>query len=59
MVVPIFPLCLSALSNAHSLQQSPQEFMSMGHSYKFFGYSNYYTLLNIPLSILYQPICTS
>ena len=30
--------------------------MSMGHTYKFFGFSISYTVLNIPLSILYLPI---
>ena len=32
---------------------------SLGHIFKFFGYSIFYTVLNIQLSILYLPICTS
>ena len=39
-----------------SLQHSPTQFMSMGHTYKFFGVSISYTILNLPLSILYLPI---
>ena len=30
--------------------------MSMGHAYKFFGFSISYTVLNLPMSILYLPI---
>ena len=55
IVVPLFaphypPLpCTAPLT----LQQScPPQFMSMGHTYKFFGYSIPYTILNHPLSIL-------
>ena len=33
----------------------PLVFMSMGHTYKFFGFSIIYTMLNLPLSILYLP----
>ena len=29
--------------------------MPMGHTYKFFGFSVSYTILNLPLSILYLP----
>ena len=29
--------------------------MSMGHTYKFFSFSISYTILNLPLSILYLP----
>ena len=29
--------------------------MSVGHTYKFFGFSISYTILNLPLSILYLP----
>ena len=29
--------------------------MSMGHTYKFFGFSITHTILNLPLSILYLP----
>ena len=30
--------------------------MSMGHTYKFFGFSISYTILTLPLSVLYLPI---
>ena len=30
-------------------------FMSMGHTYKFFGFSISHTILNLPQSILYLP----
>ena len=40
----------------HSLQESLTEFMSMGHTYKFFGFSIFHTILNLPLSILYQQL---
>ena len=32
------------------------QFMSMGHTYKFFGFSISHTILNLLLSILYLPI---
>ena len=32
------------------------QFMSMGFTYKFFGFSISYTILTLPLSILYLPI---
>ena len=34
-------------------------FMSMGHTYKYSGYSVSYTVLYIPMAIQYLPICTS
>ena len=37
----------------------PPQFMSMGRACKFFGCSIFYSVLNIPLFILYLPICTS
>ena len=46
-------------SSLHSptLQHShPPSFMSMGCIYKFFGFYISYTILNLPLSILYLPI---
>ena len=46
-VVPTFPPLLSSTQ-----QPSPQLFMSMGHVYKFFGYSISYTVLYIPMAIL-------
>ena len=48
------PLCLPPSSIPHSLRQSPHHlFMSMGHTYKFFGYSISYTVLYIPMAILF------
>ena len=41
----------------HSYQHSLNLFMSMGHTYKFFGFSISHTILNLSLSILYLPIC--
>ena len=35
---------------------APPYFMSVGRIYKFFGFSTYHTILNLPLSILYLPI---
>ena len=34
----------------------PTQFMSMGHTFKFFDFSISYTILNLPLSILYLPV---
>ena len=34
-------------------------FMSIGHVYKFFGYSISYTVLHVSMAIPYAPICTS
>ena len=48
---PFAPLCLEL----PSIQQYPTYFMSMGHAYKFFGFSISYTILNLPLSMLYLP----
>ena len=44
------PLC-----PAHPFTQFPPPFMSMGRTYKFFGFSTSYTILNLPLSALYWP----
>ena len=33
----------------------PLQFMPIGHTYKFFGFSISYTIPNLPLSILYLP----
>ena len=41
-----------SFSHPHSLR--PQ-FISLGRTYKFFGFSISYTILNLPLSILYLP----
>ena len=46
---PLFPSILHSPSNHHS----PHQFMSMGGTYKFFGFSISYTILTLPLSILY------
>ena len=46
-----FPFAPSTL-HPPSLQQSPPYFMTMGCAYEFFSFSIFYTILNIPLSIL-------
>ena len=46
--IPLHPV-----SPSH--QHSPPQFMSMGHTYKFFGFSISHTILNLPLSIQYLP----
>ena len=55
-VVPFFfsPLFPSTLYPS-TIIPLPQ-FMSMGRSYKFFGFSISYTILNLPLSIMCLPI---
>ena len=54
-VVPIFPLWPPPPSTSFSLQPSPLQFMSMGHTYKFFDFYISYTILTLPLSIFYLP----
>ena len=53
-VVPIFllgrPLPGTPIPSSNPLPQ----FMTMGHAYKFFGFSISYTVLNNPLSCTYQ-----
>ena len=49
---PLFPSTLHHPSHQHS---PPPQFMSMGHTYKFFGFSISYTIFNLLLSILYLP----
>ena len=50
---PFAPLCpVPSFSSAFL----PFQFMSMGHEYKFFGYSISYTILNISLSVLFLPL---
>ena len=44
-VLPTFPLPPAPAS----------WFMSMGHTYRFFGFSIFYTILNLPLTIFYLP----
>ena len=48
---PLFP------STLHPPPTSipPPQFMSIGHTYKFLGFSIFHTTLNLPLSILYLP----
>ena len=48
---PLFPSALRTPS--HPIP--PFQFMSMGLTYKFFGFYISYTILNLPLSILYLP----
>ena len=43
---------LSALPPSPSSISHPPQFMSMGCTYKFFGFSISYTILNCPLTIL-------
>ena len=60
IVVPTFlPLPPCTQHFPHSWTISPPLFMSMGHAYKFFGNTIFYTSLSIPLPLLYVPICTS
>ena len=47
------PLCSVPLLPSSN---SPPQFMSLGHTCKFFGFSISYTILNLPLTILYLPI---
>ena len=42
------PSCPPPLSHS-----PPREFMSMGHTYKFFGFYNSYTILTLSLSIFH------
>ena len=53
--VLIFPF-VSLSPAPPSLQQSPLQFISMGHAYKFFHFPISYTILNTLLSILYLSI---
>ena len=56
-VVPTFFYLFSFLpSTPPSIQQLPPRFMSMGHAYKFFGFSISYILPNLPLCILYLSV---
>ena len=52
-VVLIFPLCPPPPSTPPQPHAIPTPlFMSMGHAYKFFGYSISSTVLYIPMAIL-------
>ena len=50
-----FPPSLHSILPTPSLPHSPLQFMSMGHTYKFFGFYMSYTIITLPLSIFYQP----
>ena len=50
---PFAPFCLVP---PFSSAISPPWFMSVGHACKFFGFSLTYTILNLPLSILFLQI---
>ena len=56
-VVPFPPPSLHSTPSCPSPPSHipPLEFMSMGHTYKFFGYYISYTILNLPLPIFYLP----
>ena len=57
-VVPFFLLFIPlhpALPLPPACPLLTPQFMSMGCTYKFFGFSISYTILTLPLSILYQP----
>ena len=59
-VVPIFPPLPPHTQQPIFPQAIPTAlFMSMGHVYKFFGYSISYSLLYIPMAILWLRICTT
>ena len=49
---PLFP---STLHTPFHLHCPPPQFMSIGRTYKFFGFYISYTILTLPLSILYLP----
>ena len=48
-----FPPSLHSFPPTSSLPHSPLQFMSMGHTYKFFGFYISYTILTLPLSIFH------
>ena len=50
-----FPPSLHSILPTPSLPHSPLQFMSMGHTYKFFGFYISYTILNLLLSFFYLP----
>ena len=47
------PPSLHSILPSPSLPHSPLQFMSMGHTYKFFGFYISYTILTLPLSIFH------
>ena len=54
-VVPFSPLHSTPSCPPPPSHIPPLQFMSMGHTYKFFGFSISYTILTLPLSIFYLP----
>ena len=50
-----FPLCSPPPCTPPPTCIPHLQFMSMGHTYKFFGFSISHTLLTLPLSIFYLP----
>ena len=55
LVVPFSPLYSPPPCTHPPSHSPPIEFMSMGHTDKFFGFYISYTILNLPLSIFYLP----
>ena len=49
-IAPLLPVLLS-------LQQSPPQFMSMGHTYKFFGFSISFNILYLPCLFCTYHLC--
>ena len=52
-VVPFPPLYYLPPCTPPPTHIPPLQFMSMGHTYKFFGFYISYTILNLPLSLFY------
>ena len=50
---PISPPSLNSILPTPSLPHSPLQVMSMGHTFKFFGFYISYTILTLPLSIFH------
>ena len=54
-VAPFFRLHLPPPCTCLPIHIPPLQFMSMGHTYKFFGFYISYTILTLRLSIFYLP----
>ena len=54
-VVPFSPFYSRSPCTPPPTHIPPLQFTSMGHTYKFFGFSISYTILTLPLSIFYLP----